>query len=794
MFAVEHGESDAKDLSRAFMDKTFDVTFDVPEPVMSDWQDYLAAQLTQCFGGLINEADVYWATRFLDDKRRAKGALVTTPRSINKFVNQIAALYSQRPSTEVEIPTLAYHAAFSQLMEKGLLEFFQEKATPSVPPAANWQVQLAAIRYGVPLPKARQILLTDPIRDAVADLDYAAFKDLIAVPGFSTELIRVLLNPPSAESGHASFGFVTNAALLVDKEITSSEHWLAEAWRAILERYCDSSSPTTPPPDLETRLATVFSHAPADLRSLFVQRSSSKIARMMQTTSISSPSIGPAFTAADQLVRDASSADVDAPQFDVGLDPPQLLALINKAVSKPNVWRHLRSKHKLSDLVAVLEQWLRQGTELQTVTAVVKILLDASFSVVPKGKEDDWNPLIAASNDLLRSQNGSLPQVGAAATVLGTLQPRSANAAATLKALIDEGHITNRTYEAGTTGLQMLSAGYALLICRGGDFGPPAGTSWTSLFESNADIGEETSLRIMEFFGPVVVPTIWASLERAPSGQPLIMAVIDHLLSTGLGNLNVDQTMEAIATYLKPLSPQQQRQFVSKVMKYPGFWQNVPSIKQDSTFLHVARLVNPAATGQRTELTSVVRGRLAQASSSAWAAAIENGGPLYVICSTFSADLPPWPLKSPAFEGLIAEIQSVANSQNRFLMKRWFSVQGQLTPSAQQKALEALAQYISAGGYVRDLLALVKESSGKLLEPAVLKPPAVVRSVIVPLIETGPGRKWVQKNFPLLKPALSKAPRDVIAGLRNEVDRLARSGSKGRRDDAAALRALFGMK
>jgi hypothetical protein len=184
---------------------------------MSDWQEYLNKQIKCCFGNLIDAKDIYWAVRFLDEKRRAKGNLVTTPRSINKFVNHMAALYSQRSSAEIEVSTIAYYAAFDEIIEDNMLNFLQAERDQAAPPADNWQIQLAAIHYGVDLIKARQILLSDPIRNSIAKFDREVFRELTVIPGFSTECIRVLSSPTAADTGEADFEFVTNAALLLRK-------------------------------------------------------------------------------------------------------------------------------------------------------------------------------------------------------------------------------------------------------------------------------------------------------------------------------------------------------------------------------------------------------------------------------------------------------------------------------------------------------------------------------------------------------------------------------------------------
>jgi hypothetical protein len=338
----------------------------------------------------------------------------------------------------------------------------------------------------------------------------------------------------------------------------------------------------------------------------------------------------------------------------------------------------------------------------------------------------------------------------------------------------------------------MLAAGYAILICRGGDFGPPGGMSWPSFLQTFPNIGHEVASRIRQFFGPLFMPTVWDALQRAPSGHPLILVVIDDLTATGLGNLYLDKVFQGIGNYLKPLAPNQQRQFVRQLARYDGYWNELQGL-DDSTFLQVVRL-SKSWTGEDGEkLSEVVRNRLTKTPSEAWVAAIEQANSIYELVSEFSSDLPSRASKGEPYGALVSQVQNVVKTHDRQLMKRWFFMCGLLTDQAEQKAINALAEQIAGGGYVADLLALLKESNATLLKATALKPDILIRTIIVPLLDARPGRKWVESHIAQLEPRVRKASRDAVAGLRSEIDRLARSASKWKQQDAARLRSAFGL-
>ncbi|RYD61591.1 MAG: hypothetical protein EOP84_35560, partial [Verrucomicrobiaceae bacterium] len=90
-----------RDRAKSFMDKTFDVTFEVTEPVSSDWRAFLDQQMALMFGEAYQPQWGFWTRRLFEQhlsRQRQKGVdgrkqTVVTPREINKLLNRIGALY-----------------------------------------------------------------------------------------------------------------------------------------------------------------------------------------------------------------------------------------------------------------------------------------------------------------------------------------------------------------------------------------------------------------------------------------------------------------------------------------------------------------------------------------------------------------------------------------------------------------------------------------------------------------------------------------------------------------------------
>jgi len=109
MFALSENEKMAKELVRSFVNKTFDITFEVSEPVMSDWRAYLDLKLQVVFGSVLRSTWTFWTRHFFEEHLPSTSIKVT-PREINKLVNRLAALYLQWRDESIQFEVLAYYA------------------------------------------------------------------------------------------------------------------------------------------------------------------------------------------------------------------------------------------------------------------------------------------------------------------------------------------------------------------------------------------------------------------------------------------------------------------------------------------------------------------------------------------------------------------------------------------------------------------------------------------------------------------------------------------------------------
>ena len=108
MYAAEHhGEGTAQSLAQSFMDKTFDLTFNVKKPVLSNWQAYMRKQLRFLFAEEMDDSWPYIVSSIYDHWLQSNQDEPVTPRVINALLNSIGLLWLQWRESSIQLARAA---------------------------------------------------------------------------------------------------------------------------------------------------------------------------------------------------------------------------------------------------------------------------------------------------------------------------------------------------------------------------------------------------------------------------------------------------------------------------------------------------------------------------------------------------------------------------------------------------------------------------------------------------------------------------------------------------------------
>lgn len=170
-----------RSLATSFMEKTFQLRFVIPPPVLSDWSGFLRAQLALAFPSHKEEDwhGVYRAFALHEHRELAQ----PTPRRLKLFVNDIGALHRQwgdRFALHDYACAALLRGADLGTVVRGDPEHLADSRFAQDVIGDRWKDVLAALHFNTSIEVARQILLREPIEGALSRGDAESIQRLIS--------------------------------------------------------------------------------------------------------------------------------------------------------------------------------------------------------------------------------------------------------------------------------------------------------------------------------------------------------------------------------------------------------------------------------------------------------------------------------------------------------------------------------------------------------------------------------------------------------------------------------------
>ena len=240
-------EEEEDELPNAFASKTFQITFHVPPPVLSDWDKFLEKCLKEAFPQHENDVELNIVKR-LFRFRPKKVSRSLTPRDIKQFVNRVCALHQQWCGT-IPLGFQALYVLFEgeideeklisgELPNPKILDLLGEKRD-------EWQKFLAALHFNVHPNKALHVLIGNEVREALISGDGERLKRLSNVPGF-IEVVEDILDKMDLKEQPDQIGKASLALVSVENVPTNIFQFLSEIvfqvsgnWDTLDERSCE---------------------------------------------------------------------------------------------------------------------------------------------------------------------------------------------------------------------------------------------------------------------------------------------------------------------------------------------------------------------------------------------------------------------------------------------------------------------------------------------------------------------------------------------------------------------------
>ena len=262
-------------LAGSFIDKSIQVRFDVPLPLLSDWRAYLESTLARAFPDCA-EADAYAAYR-LYAHRLGNSDRAPSPREIKQYINRIGALH-WRWQHALPFASLAYYASLGADGVE-VADCLRRGTLPESGPASllgdDVDAHLAAIAFNTDPARARQLLLGPLIDRALRQDASDELVELLDRHGFW----EALLQSPIVQLGMGTPVLLNAADRLLDVPVPQRPN--AE-WREVMALLARQGSEVDDWPALTLESAEELS----GLLFLVGQPSAADIARRATATAI----------------------------------------------------------------------------------------------------------------------------------------------------------------------------------------------------------------------------------------------------------------------------------------------------------------------------------------------------------------------------------------------------------------------------------------------------------------------------------------------------------------------------
>lgn len=220
-------------LAQSFSQKTFQVTFAVPPPILTNWKEFFVRQMKHAFPGLGSEAeeDIYIVYRIYERFLDRKGEH-PTPRDIKLFINNLGALCDLH-SDQIHLRVLALYVTlvgndFDFLkFVRGDADYLPEKSLLGVSTDEARQ-QIAAVYFGVPIDEAMQVALGPLVREAIRSGETRELERIQGYTGF-VDVLQLEVEGLGSSAPKTNGTLLMRAASIVGKILppeTPSTHYL----------------------------------------------------------------------------------------------------------------------------------------------------------------------------------------------------------------------------------------------------------------------------------------------------------------------------------------------------------------------------------------------------------------------------------------------------------------------------------------------------------------------------------------------------------------------------------------
>lgn len=708
---------------RSFMDKTFDLTFHVPPPVLSDWHDYFARQLHAALGNAGDEQTGLQISRIFG-RTLADGDAVT-PRTLNKLVNAIAALWMQRGASQVPLVSIGYYVVHRSRIEKDIYEVLAEPRFDMADVDADWQRSLAALHFGVAPDKALGVLLRNRLAHALDGALPEPIQEASTITGFERVLIKAVDDIPDR-------GSLVNAISALSGAKLEMTPWISFVWKRLRSKFVALEDQMG---DQAAALRALLQNCPSKDRPLFLQDAAAAVTKLSSRGEL--PTKAPEMISAfvDALWSGATEAGIELPQVSVGQNPGHYLDIASALADRYGVDNALVTTARGEELAKTLVVELQNNTESR--------LLLRTKLVLKWAPSENLSAILDTAQHVMRTFTGDSEPTEAAAYILGKYWNRDEQSRAGLADLLHSGVIPVRLQEALSAQRMQTAAELIALHFVGNHIAddPSNGTGWGSVIEVDPAFPTRINAALSEFADDYPFASIAKQARDRHSSRDLVRPLIAQRLEMdSLGVLPTQAMVQNAEPFFEFLDERDQGRLAGKLAEERGFWDMLGAEELSPAALVLYRLLIAAegvSSEDRNRARKLLLRQLQSVFSAIWQDAIRaDGEPLRIAHELQLTQKKPIGVGDNLFAALSGLSGELVMTEHRPFGSAWFSATRLLTSSSRRTLMRNLRDQLLSGQPIPDLAGLIGTGGPTVLEDGdfAARADESVRHILMPLL------------------------------------------------------------
>jgi hypothetical protein len=764
--AGQHG----REIAQSYIDKTFDVVFDVREPTVSDWRSFFDDAFTRAVGDEFEPWDIHQARRIYE-AHAVRNPRKTTPRAVIRLANAVASIVAT--SKDIPLPTIVLYVLNKTEIEEGISGWVTDQRRDFSEFDLEWKLNLAALYFMTDRNKAVGPLLKDDLTSAIIEETpekISAFQD---IQGLGDVISEIAHDPPVDGDGVRKLGSLGTIAAIL-REYGATIHgtplWLEDA-RASLAKSFVRLDPSQP--DLSKLVPTLeYLCSIQTDKTPLIRTAVTMVHLRLSATKLDSASLDIVSDAIDGLQRLAIENNVGT--LEIPITGDTALGLIRQFAiyRRSKNWRCIQGPTEHSEIEEVLAKRLEDSVAQSSVPEILKMLSVSDDQRLVLSAEVEDHPLLVSIGEVIESGEKS-QFVASAVEAMTVLLSDSPDLQSLVEGWSEDGQLTVRFNDAVNDGdSRRVWALITLGVASGTYFEVTKPEAWPDKVAARDGVARALA-SLSKRPAADRVELVWRAIREWKSLDSLLISLRNELI----GRLDSDDldAPALLKNYESTIIQAGRAPFLDFLVTNTKADEALNQL-EPSALVQMVELPNAKPETKRKIVNALIA-RVNSASADEWSAWIQEGNRLFSHWSEIDAASARLGKRS----GLAVALTRTASAciDDRIVLTRWRRASQLGNPAVIQDAKIALLGQLASQSNAAKAISVLKIF--EVTDASIQAQGVGLADFLSRIIAHEDGRKWIDSHGSAIKRRVKAFRSSEAKGLREALDGLAKDKREGRR-------------